>query len=179
MCQILLPNDNIQAIKYFTARVSARPQDPNQPVRQQTYIRALQTLPNFTVIYGHFLQSVIWMRLETPTPSGDKFAKVIKTEEKGSDVNLATHLLHDGHMGKYQLAVVITNDSDLLEPIRVVRRELGLDVGLINPYSKHPSKVLTTEAKFVKKIRKGLLSKSQFPNTLHDVNGTFHKPPTW
>jgi len=46
---------------------------------------------------------------------------VDKTEEKGSDVNLATHLLHDGFRGMFEAAVLITNDSDLTEPVRVVR----------------------------------------------------------
>jgi hypothetical protein len=46
-----------------------------------------------------------------------EYVQVIKTEEKGSDVNLATHLLHDAHMGRFEVAVVLSNDSDLLEPI--------------------------------------------------------------
>ncbi len=59
---------------------------------------------------------------------------MIKTEEKGSDVNLATHLLHDAHMGRFDVAVVVSNDSDLLEPIRIVREQLGKKVGILNPH---------------------------------------------
>lgn len=59
--------------------------------------------------------------------------QVIKTEEKGSGVNLATHLVGDGFRNEYELAVLVTNDSDLLEPIRIVRHELGLKVGITNP----------------------------------------------
>jgi len=44
--ELLLPQNGIIAIKYFTAKVSARPHDPDQPIRQQTYLRALHTLPN-------------------------------------------------------------------------------------------------------------------------------------
>ena len=36
-----------------------------------------------------------------------------KTEEKGSAVNLAVHLLNDGWLDAYDCAVVISNDSDL------------------------------------------------------------------
>jgi hypothetical protein len=64
------------------------------------------------------------MALVVPPGQPQKFAKVIKTEEKGSDVNLATHLLHDAQMGRFDVAVVISNDSDLLEPIKIVRQEL-------------------------------------------------------
>ena len=50
--------------------------------------------------------------------------KVIRTEEKGSDVNIATHLIHDAYQQKFKSAVVVTNDSDLQEPIRIVRDDL-------------------------------------------------------
>ncbi len=55
LCRLMLPKDHINQIKYFTALVSARPTDPDQPVRQQTYLRALRTIPNFTLVYGSFL----------------------------------------------------------------------------------------------------------------------------
>ncbi len=46
----LLPKNRVDMIKYFTARISARPEDPDQPTRQQTYFRALQTLPNNRIL---------------------------------------------------------------------------------------------------------------------------------
>lgn len=178
LCQTLLPSDQINEIKYFTALVSARPNDQDKPVRQQTYFRALRTIPNLSIIYGHFLSHNVKMRLALPQPGQSPYVTVVKTEEKGSDVNLATHLLHDGHLGKYELAVVVSNDSDLLEPIRMVTQELGLPVGLFNPH-KHPSRELIKYARFVKNIRQGVLKMSQFPDTLSDEIGTFFKPPSW
>jgi len=61
--------------------------------------------------------------------------------EKGSDVNLATHLLHDAHRGRFEVAVIVSNDSDLLEPIKIVREGLGKKVGVLNPH-KRPSRAL-------------------------------------
>jgi len=66
---------------------------------------------------------------------------VDKTEEKGSDVNLASHLLRDAYNRNFEVAVLITNDSDLAEPVKIVRQELGLPVGVLNPHQYH-SKVL-------------------------------------
>jgi len=43
---------NVRAIKYFTTRVEARPGDPDQATRQDTYFRALQTLPGFELVLG-------------------------------------------------------------------------------------------------------------------------------
>src|SRR3990172_6413985 len=93
MCQLLLPKDHIQRIKYFTALVTPRPNDPDKLIRQQTYLRALQTIPNVEIILGTFLSHEVTTPLAPPKKG---FANVIKTEEKGSDVNIATHLLIDG-----------------------------------------------------------------------------------
>lgn len=179
LSQILLPNDQINQIKYFTALVSSRPNDPDQPIRQQTYIRALQTIPNLSVIYGHFLTHEVWMPIANPSPGGQSHVKVIKTEEKGSDVNLATHLLADGYAKDYETAVVVSNDSDLIEPIKVVINQLHLPVGILNPHANKPSRILLKHATFFKHIRKSDLQASLFPTTLTDSNGAFHKPAIW
>lgn len=178
MCSLLLPHNTIGEIKYFTALVSARPNDPDQPVRQQLYLRALATLPNVSVHLGHFLSHEVSM----PTPclpgQPQQYVRVIKTEEKGSDVNLATHLLHDAHMGKFDIAVVISNDSDLLAPIKIIRNELGKKVGVLNP-QKNPSRAILPHIDFIKQIRQGVLATSQFPNSMTDANGVFTKPAGW
>lgn len=111
-------------------------------------------------------------------PGEQRYERVIKTEEKGSDVNLATHLVADGFRGAFDAAVLVTNDSDLTEAVRVVRQELGLIVGILNPH-KHPSRELLKNASFMKPIRKGVLATSQLPNPLFDRNGEIRKPRTW
>ena len=178
MCQLHLKKDQIIDIKYFTATVNSRPHDPDKHIRQQVYLRALQTLPNFEIIYGHYSEHPKRMRLVNPPASGPFFAEVIKTEEKGSDVNLTVHLLNDGYQGKYELAVLITNDSDLLTAIKIAQNDLGLKVGILNP-QRHPSKVLEKEALFLRNIRRGIVKASQFPNIMKDAKGEFHKPQAW
>jgi len=74
------------------------------------------------------------MPIATPPPTGPRTVEVIKTEEKGSDVNLATYLLLDACRGDCDVAVVVTNDSDLKEPITIVREDLGMTVGVVNPH---------------------------------------------
>ena len=177
--RIMRPSDNLVAIKYYTALISARPHDPEAPVRQQMYLRALKTIPILSIYYGHFLSHIVRMPLATSVTSGNvEYVEVLKTEEKGSDVNLASHLLRDAYTGGFNLAVVVSNDSDLAEPIRIVREELGRRVGILNP-QRNPSRVLQRNADFFKKIRAHALRESQFPRTLHDAHGTFHKPLAW
>jgi hypothetical protein len=99
-------------------------------------------------------------------------------EEKGSDVNLASLLLADAFRGDFEAAAVITNDSDLVLPIKIVAAELGLPVGILDPHERF-SFELAQVATFKKKIRPGVLAASQFPATLTDAHGTIHKPKSW
>lgn len=178
LCQFKLPGHQIEKIEYFTARIHARPSDPDQPRRQQVYLRALKTIPNLEIYYGHFLTHVVKMSLAYPSPGQDPYVDVIRTEEKGSDVNLATQLLHDGYNDRYECAVVLSGDSDLLAPVEIVMNELKKPVGVLNPQKKD-CRVLLKQATFYKHVRKGVLAASQFPATLTAAQGSFSKPKTW
>ncbi len=119
--KLLTPDHIILSIKYFTAIVSGTPDDLQKPIRQETYIRALKNfIPEFSVYYGHFMKHKVIMPLAKPN-SLKKFELVIKTEEKGSDVNLAVHLLNDAWSNKYDCAIIVSNDSDLAEAMRLVK----------------------------------------------------------
>ena len=180
MCRALLrPENDIRAIRYFTAKVSGSPHDPDQPTRQQTYFRALRTLPQVSIHLGHFLSHEVTMPDANEWRQG-RFVRrrVIKTEEKGSDVNLATYLLIDAFDDAFDVAVIISNDSDLKEPISVVRNRFGKTIGILNP-QKHASRTLQPLVHFIKQIRPGVLRNSQFPDIMHDAKGQFHKPSQW
>jgi len=179
LCRTLLPNNQLHRIRYFTARVKVR-DDPLAPVRQDLYLQALSTLPHVSTHLGHFLVTKARMALATPPPAGPRTVEVLKTEEKGSDVNLATYLLTDAFRGDCQTAVVITNDSDLAEPIRVISQELSIPVGLINPHPRQASRALLRQGPaFVKSIRPSVLAKSQFPAEIVVRGRTIHRPQGW
>jgi hypothetical protein len=121
----------------------------------------------------------LYTRFGAATNRGSRFAKVVRTEEKGSDVNIAAHLVNDAHKRAFDVAVLVTNDSDHLEPIRLVRRELSLPVGILNPHGQTPSQALLREVSFMKQSRQGVLGASQFPEVMQDSKGRFHKPDAW
>jgi uncharacterized LabA/DUF88 family protein len=178
LCRHQLPQDTINRIRYFTALVQPRPGNPDQGTRQQTYLRALRTIPNLSIDYGIFLTSVVWMMRDNPPPGTHPMVQVIKTEEKGSDVNIATRLLCDAYTNDFDMAVIISNDSDLVMPIEMVRRELKKPVGVLNPNERF-SNALKRAATFYRQISEQGLAQSQFPLTLADTNGTITKPSTW
>ena len=174
---LLQSHHTITEIKYFTAIVSGI-FDPSQPIRQKTYIRALEShIPEFSVYYGHFLSHEVSCP-KSPLTKPPSFTKVVKTEEKGSDVNLAVHLLNDAWLDRYDCAIIISNDSDLAEPLRLVREQYNKIIGLISPLIHgHPSRELQKHAHFVKRIREGVLKISQLPSPIPGT--TIHKPTSW
>jgi NYN domain len=179
LCERLFPRNEIVRIRYFTAIVNGTPDDPRKPQRQQTFIRALETLDGLTVHYGSFLSNRVFMPRAHRRPGQSRKVEVVKTEEKGSDVNLASMLLADAFRRNFEAAVVVSNDSDLALPIQIVTQELGLPVGLLNPHERF-SVQLSRVATFKKKIRIGVLRDSQLPDTLLDRDGKeIHKPAGW
>ena len=108
--------------------------------------------------------------------------EVWNTEEKGTDVNLASYLLMDGVDGEYEQAVVISNDADLALPISMVRDKLKFPIGIVNPNlspKSYTPKELTDAATFVRRLRESTLRKCQFPPELQDSTGTITKPVAW
>lgn len=178
MCRLLLPGHDLRQIRYFSAEISARPGDPSAPQRQQTLLRALRTLPSVSIHLGQFLTHTRRLPLASSPPGAPQYVDVLKTEEKGTDVNIATYLLSDGYEDRFDCAVLVANDSDLLEPVRIVAHRLKKRIGIVNPH-KHPSKQLLKECAFLKQIRQGVLRESQLPAILHDKHGTITKPTGW
>lgn len=185
LCQRLLPNRSIGRIRYFTARISPLPHDQQAPARQNDYLRALSTLPNLTIHYGQFVsRSQTWPvdPLTYPIPGGlPQMAQVLRTEEKRSDVNLATLLMLDCVDDVFDEVVVISNDSDLVSPIHYAVRRFNKTAGIINPqrYGK-PSRELSKVATWTyKKINRSVLSHSQFPSVVKVGSGQVVKPASW
>ena len=176
--ETLFPQDTISGC-YFTARLDARPSNPGQAQRQLIYLRALSTLSGFEVYYGAFRSGVKRRPLAEPMPGLPTHVLVRDSEEKGSDVNLATRLLVDGFNGEYEQAVVVSNDADFASAMRYVRDELRLRVALVNPDSKAASADLAHAATYVKRLWKSHLRRSQLPSTLADEVGSITKPAGW
>ena len=166
--KMLDSEDEIAGIRYFTADVSQRAGDEEAPIRQSKYFQALKTIPEMEIHKGKFLAKEIHRPLRGQEES---YVFVRDTEEKGSDVNLASHLLMDGFRDRYDVALVMSQDTDLLEPLRMVKEELGKTVVLgwfdqTQPGRKHRGMVSS-----VVHISDSMLSASQFPNPVIGKGG--------
>lgn len=187
LCVAALPKDcEITAVKYYTARVSGRI-NPTSPKDQHAYLSALRSIQCLSAHFGSFQVTEKNSYLATPLtfqPNSvqhahpvPRFARVVKTEEKGSDVNLGVHLVRDAFIGAFDQAAILTNDTDLVEPIRIVTVEAKLPVILLTPVDK-PAHDLKKLASSVRHIRP-YVGACQFPNAVEVGNKTILKPAGW
>lgn len=194
----LWPKGELIRVKYYTARVSAPETDPTLGQRQQVYLRALASDPMIEIILGQFqtqkkrmplvdrpgmlrrnLIRVLGLRL-TLHPDGNVSVPVWRIEEKATDVNLGVHLIADAFRDKFDVALVISNDSDLCEPIRMAVQELGKRVVVVNPRGHTESAVaLRKVASEVRKIRVSALTSCQLPVSITDSRGIITRPDGW
>ncbi len=180
LADLLLPNDEAKRVRYFTARVMAYPGEPDtgQMFRQQIYIRALDTLKKegVTLHFGLFkVTQKERHRVEPP----HRRVLIHQPEEKGSDVNLASHILLDASRHDFEMALVVSNDSDLRTPIQIVRGTFGLPVRVAIPGTHADIETSVIPADSYTRVSDAKLAGAQFPNTLTDQYGTITKPATW
>ena len=132
--------------------------------------------PTKLVVGSYPIKGMPRARPRTPLPDA-LITEVHAMEEKGSDVNLAAHLLNDAWKGEFDEAVVLSNDTDLCEPIRMVALERRLPVLVICPGRWPMANDLQKVATFKAHISRAMLSKAQFPNTIPGT--TIQKPANW
>lgn len=182
--EFLREAQRVEKVRYFTARVAGQ-QAPGAPGRQQAYLNALSSLPDCEIHFGNFLSKTSRKPKVLSDGGVGPTVEVHLTEEKGSDVNLATHLVNDAHLNNFDVALVLSQDSDLLEPIRIVK-DMGKPVGLIwlepsTRTSTKPSRYHREAASFIKHARTTHYKRCQFDNPVTDVSGKIiaKKPAIW
>ena len=189
-CKRLMAGDNVLNVKYFTALVKEFG-DKRRPVRQKTYWRALQAVNGdiLQIITGKFRSDPKFYRIakyQYLNKSSERNEAtrnsicVIKPEEKGSDVNLAVHVLNDAWLDLYDIALIISNDSDLAEALNIVKNNLHKEIALANPFCWQRKKIANELRQLQVKnrtIRESQLSECQLPHSI--PNTSIHIPPGW
>jgi uncharacterized LabA/DUF88 family protein len=166
----------VTTVRFFTAKVRPVP-DPGSRARQRMYLKALATRPRVTIHYGHFRTHDVPMALVQRSSGGPATVHVWKTEEKGSDVNLATYLLLDGQDHQYDEAIIISGDSDLVLPVQEANRRYG-PVHVLNPRNAHSD--FARVAASYGPLDPMLLSKCQLPNVVTLATGaTITRPAAY
>jgi len=109
--RLLTSRQELVAIKYFTAPITGR---KGKQERQNAYLDALRTLPHLEIIFGRF---------EPDRKDCDRCGHpAYHPQEKKTDVNIATALICDAIDDKYDTALIVTGDSDLVPALVAVKK---------------------------------------------------------
>jgi hypothetical protein len=197
------PDATVDRVVYCTARIDAV-DNPSGHADQDVYLKALAVTASVDYIeYGYYVARVKSLPLALREPNGRPrlvspgwpvmvqdgagepvndarfMVSVAHREEKGSDVNVASHLLWDVLLGEIDAAVIISNDSDLQLPVKRARERVP--VGLINPTSGQTAGALRATAgtgvsrHFWRKLSADDFTSHQLPNPA----GGYSLPRGW
>lgn len=184
LSELLLPTHEIVGVEYFTALIKpALGTDPQAPIRQQSYLRALGSLPTVRQHFGQFRHDTRRLPI-VPIDLDDRGVprrvRVRKTEEKGSDVNLAARMVVDASNKRADVYVLVSNDSDFADMLGLLSNELDARFGLFSPVESPAARLLQQQPLFIKPIRRAVLLASQLPSVVVTSDGrTVHRPAEW
>jgi len=167
--RLLKSGQSLHSVKYFTSRISL----PADKVKRQTlFIEALETLPDVKIYYGKYQRNDV-----TCTHCGHV---MYKPNEKMTDVNIAVEMLSDAFRNQFDIAILISADSDLTGPVKLIR-ELFPDKQVVIAFP--PSRFsydLQNAAHASFTIGRRNLSASLFPDQITKPDGfVIIRPEKW
>lgn len=166
---LLKPNQRLLLTKYFTTRITA---PPDKQRRQSTFIEALETLNDFQIFYGKYqlnLRQCPYCGIQDEVP-----------KEKMTDVNIATEILKDAYQDKFDVALLISADSDLVPPIKTVKELFSKKrIAIAFPPDRW-SADLTNSADKSFVISRARIARSLFPEEVKKEDGYILRcPSSW
>lgn len=160
--------DSLEQVLLFTALATW---DPSKVQRHKLFIKANESA-GVSVVYGEFKR-----KDKRCTLCHQRYSTF---EEKQTDVNIALQLLQFAVLDRYDRAVIVSGDTDLIPAIKAVRSTFPTkQIGVILPIGKS-SEDLIRHADFKHKMREHHLATSRFPDTITLIDkSTLQCPPNW
>lgn len=169
---LLRPTQRLEAVRYFTARISAEQHDPDRPKRQNLYLEALETLTGLGIHYGSYITK------DHRCPACGATTKTF--EEKMTDVNIAVEMLCDAQDNAFDTAIVVSADGDLVGPINAVRNRFPEKRVVVAFPPGRRSFGLRQVATGYFNIGQDAVRNSQLPDQIAKPEGyVLKRPPSW
>ena len=173
--KLLIPEYQIETIKYFTSRVIDTSCDQHRAVRQDKYIDAL-SCQGISVIEGYYRMRIERLEAtENPCKScvlvkRKGYVRGTRISEKLTDVNMATEMLKDAYEDKADAFVLVSGDADLTPALRIIRYSTAKSVIVFNPQA-HICNELRRCATFYRNIPSGFADGCRLPDSLTTADG--------
>jgi uncharacterized LabA/DUF88 family protein len=169
----------ITQVRFYTSLFVEGVPGSGDPAAQNAYHHVLSMDGRLVLRLGQFRFRRETVRLASVQDGGPSHAQAIGMREKRSDVNLAAELVHLAHLRAFEAAVVVSNDSDLTTALEIVRHELGVPVGLVNPQPSRQCNELLEAATFSRTIRRADVVASILPSMVLTPRGPVERPTGW
>jgi len=160
--------DSLEEVIVFTAFATW---DPAKVVRHKIFLRANESA-GVKVVLGEFKR-----KEKRCTRCREKY---LGYEQKQTDVNIAVQLFQYAYLDRYDRAVLLSGDTDLIPAIRAVRASFPhKKIGVMLPIGRS-SDDLVKQTDFKYKLREGHLASCRFPDqiTLPD-SSVLNCPSNW
>lgn len=168
---LLRPDQQLVATHYFSARICDNGRNAADQKRQNDYLEAL-TVQGVQCQFGHYLKKQRKCRACHATWPD--------YEEKMTDVNIAIQLMADAFDDVFDVALVISGDSDLITPIRRVRERFPAKRVIVAFPPQRHSNALKQHANGHLAISENKLRASQLPDQIiKPDNFMLQRPATW
>lgn len=167
--RLVIKGQKLIEVKYFTALVRG---DQAKEKRQSTYLQALNEVGNISIHHGRYQKKT--KRCFTCNSTW------IEYEEKMSDVRIASEILRDGFLNKFDTAIIVSADEDIKPPVEIIKQEFPKKKIVIALPPERTSYHLTNIADHSFRIGRGLLSSCQLPQQITKPDGfVLVKPMEW
>ena len=163
---LLLPDQKLELTRYFTTRVRG---NQSAHARQATYIDALLARGVIEIDFGHFLAKTRQCR------SCDNSWQ--QNEEKKTDVNIAVRMLDDAYDDRFDVAIVMSGDSDLVPPVQSIKNRFPEKRIIAAFPPKRHSSELRRVAHGCFTISDAKVRQSRMPNPVTTADGRVLRAP--
>lgn len=167
--ELLKPGQELVAVRYFTAALR---NDPGAQQRQQAYLGALRSRPLVSVELGRFQGKHL-----SCNSCGHTWTSY---EEKETDVSIAVALVEDAVDDRFDVALLISADSDLCPAVRAMKRLRPTKrVVAVFPPRRHSDALgRAVDSHFT--LGQGVIKRSLLSVTVVDAKGRSHvRPASW
>ena len=168
LLELYVAPKDLREVYYFTSLTTW---NADKMSRHKVLLRAFEQV-GASIVYGEFRRR-------------DRYCPNCKThyiahEEKQTDVNIAIYLFRLAIEDRYDTALILSGDSDLIPSIKAVKATFpSKRTGVLIPIGRRAEELKAT-CDFSIKIREKNLAKCQFENPLKMSDGSFlEKPHTW
>jgi uncharacterized LabA/DUF88 family protein len=158
LSQIVLPNFNLLKVRVFTSALAIA--DPT--LAETRWLQQQEIQPKLSIHLGRIKKTTrIYPLTSSNSISTDSgTVKVLKYEEKGSDVALAAHLVRDAFTESASIYYVMTSDTDFEPVIAMLKNQLKVRVGILSTTKNFPKLFLSLSPDDIRHVKSSHVGKS-------------------